>query len=121
MSRLHLNNCAVFFGNSNVQGQDVYVFERETFDQCNGHAAPRGVYHYHAQIPNECLGQAVDASAHAQLVGCMANGIPIYGPEGNNGVIPEDLDKCNGHTDIVLIIMHFTITTWHPSINIHTL
>jgi hypothetical protein len=113
MSRLHLNNRDVFFGNS--------VFERETFDQCNGHAAPRGVYHYHAQIPNECLGQAVDASAHAQLVGCMANGIPSYGPEGNNGVIPEDLDKCNGHTDIVLIIMHFTITTWHPSINIHTL
>ncbi len=29
----------------------------------------------------------------------MADGIPIFGPYGDNGVAPTDLDECGGHTD----------------------
>jgi hypothetical protein len=104
-------NGVVFFGNSDMQGRDAYVFEGQTFDQCNGHNSPRGAYHYHTQIPNECLGQPADASAHAQLVGFMADGIPIYGPEGDNGVVPEDLDECNGHTDNSHAFYHYHVAS----------
>jgi hypothetical protein len=104
-------NGAAFFGNSDMDGGDAYIFEGETFNQCNGHAAPGGAYHYHAQIPDECLNTAVNAGEHAQLVGFMADGIPIYSPEGDNGVIPEDLDECNGHTDIAHAFYHYHVAS----------
>jgi hypothetical protein len=94
-----------------MDGLDAYVFEGETFNQCNGHAAPGGVYHYHAQIPDECLETAVTDGEHAQLVGFMADGIPIYSPEGDNGVVPEDLDECNGHTDSTHAFYHYHVTS----------
>jgi hypothetical protein len=105
-------NGVVFFGNSDIDGQDAYVTEAETTDQCNGHAAPDGSYHYHTQIPDDCLeGQAVEDSTHAKLVGFMADGIPIYGPEGDDGVIPEDLDECNGHTDNAHAFYHYHVAS----------
>jgi hypothetical protein len=105
-------NGVVIFGNSDMQGRDAYVFEGHTLDQCNGHAAPDGSYHYHTQIPNDCLGgQAVEDSTHAKLVGFMADGIPIYGPEGDDGVIPEDLDECNGHTDNAHAFYHYHVAS----------
>jgi len=29
----------------------------------------------------------------------MIDGIPLFGPYGDNGVIPSDLDECGGHVD----------------------
>lgn len=52
-------------------------------------------------------------TAHSPLVGFMADGIPIYGPRGNNGAIPTDLDTCNGH-DSDLAFYHYHTTTDAP-------
>ena len=43
------------------------------------------------------------------LVGFMADSIPIYGPKGANGSLPEGLDQCNGHaSDLPFYHYHFT-------------
>jgi hypothetical protein len=40
----------------------------------------------------------------------MADGIPIYGPYGDKGVFPTDLDECNGHVDSTHGFYHYHIT-----------
>jgi hypothetical protein len=37
------------------------------------------------------------AAQHSPQLGWMADGIPIYGPNGAGGVQPADLDVCRGH------------------------
>ena len=104
-------NGVVFFGNADAQGRDAYVYEGATFDQCNGHTAPTGAYHYHAQVSKDCLYTTVNATEHAPLVGFMADGIPIYGPKGDDGVVPTDLDECNGHTDSTHAFYHYHVAS----------
>ncbi|XP_069139626.1 uncharacterized protein [Argopecten irradians] len=68
----------------------------EVLDSCDGHADPRGVYHYH-DLPFNCLYRGdVD-----EFMGVAMDGYPIYGPKVNDsGVIKTltsaDLDKCHG-------------------------
>ena len=46
---------------------------------------------------------------NSPLVGFMADGIPIYGPLGVDGLLPEGLDMCNGHaSDLPFYHYHFT-------------
>jgi hypothetical protein len=78
-------------------GGDAVQLEGDTFDACGGHADPNGRYHYHLYA--KCLGTAdgTNTTIHSNISGYMADGIPIYGPRGDNGTIPTDLDACGGH------------------------
>ena len=66
-------------------------------DSCNGHPLPDGgTYHYHG-IPY-CITDVVDADgAHASLIGLLLDGFAVYGPSGEGGAVPSDLDECSGH------------------------
>lgn len=90
----------------------------EVLDDCNGHSGYLGApYHYHgdptypindgtnehtqrATEASDCLPDyelVVDTStAHAPLIGYMADGFPIYGTDGYDS--GDVLDSCNGHT-----------------------
>ena len=37
----------------------------------------------------------------------MMDGIPLYGPYGDNGVAPSNLDGCQGHTDSTYPFYHY--------------
>jgi hypothetical protein len=45
----------------------------------------------------------------------MADGIPIYGPKGDGGVAPTDLDECGGHTDATNPFYHYHVTDAYKS------
>ena len=79
-------------GTNAVEGEDA-----ELFDECQGHADPRGVYHYH-QLPDNCVFPNVDISVH----GIARDGFPIYGPYKEDGseVQESDLDKCHGRCGV---------------------
>ena len=66
-------------------------------DDCGGHPAPpQGQYHYHG-IPT-CITSEVDvAGGHSVLLGYLLDGFAVYGPQGEDGDAPTDLDDCGGH------------------------
>ncbi|KAI8853946.1 hypothetical protein BC829DRAFT_429764 [Chytridium lagenaria] len=39
----------------------------------------------------------------------MLDGIPIFGPLGDNGNVPTDLDECNGHVDSTYSFYHYHV------------
>ncbi len=55
-----------------------------------------------------CIYTAV-AGQHSPLFSVMADGIPIYGPKGDGGVAPTDLDECGGHTDAAHPFYHYHV------------
>ena len=79
-------------GTNAVEGDNA-----EIFDECQGHADLRGVYHYH-QLPDNCVFPNVDISVH----GIARDGFPIYGPYKEEGseVQESDLDKCHGRCGV---------------------
>ena len=86
-------------------------------DTCNGHPLQRGnSYHYHASPP--CVTKTVDAAgSHSAMIGVLLDGFPIYGPQGDAGVVVTnaDLDECSGHTGATPEfpggIYHYHLTT----------
>ena len=62
------------------------------FDDCDGHPAPGGQYHYH-QTPD-----CVYSGQNNQLLGIAKDGFPIYGIKDENGneLTSADLDQCHG-------------------------
>jgi len=44
------------------------------------------------------FGASADVGQHSLLAGFMADGIPLYGPNGVSGTPPTDLDECGGHS-----------------------
>jgi hypothetical protein len=50
-------------------------------DDCLGHTAQRGDYHYHALLVS-CLTQALDLAKPDPIIGYAFDGFPIYGPRG---------------------------------------
>lgn len=86
-----------FYNQYNMEGQDAVKVE--VFDSCCGHPDPMGAYHYH-KYP-VCVKSPFkdEAGKHSQLIGYAFDGFAIYGPSGENGKPPTDLDECNGHTD----------------------
>lgn len=86
-------------GNGDYALENNFTVDSMPFiDSCNGHPLPTGAtYHYHG-IPY-CITDALDqAGEHSKLVGVLLDGFPVYGPQGDGGDAPEDLDSCNGHT-----------------------
>lgn len=90
-------NGVPFYNPYTREGQDAA--KSEVFDECCGHPDPLGRYHYH--IYPKCIHTSfTDAPAeHSPLIGFAFDGFPIFGPNGDNGKPPADLDECNGHTD----------------------
>ena len=87
-------NGVPFYNQYNAEGGDAVLLEK--FDACKGHPDQRGHYHYHQYSP--CLAKD-QAGAHSSIIGYAFDGFAIYGPNGEDGRPPADLDECNGHTD----------------------
>lgn len=90
-------NGVAFYNQYNAEGGDAVRLE--VFDSCCGHPDQRGLYHYH-QYPS-CLKSPFHdpAGKHSPLIGFMFDGYAIYGPNGEDGQPPKNLDACNGHWD----------------------
>lgn len=112
-------------------GRNALIFEGDTFDHCGGHASFKSQYHYHI-VPGDrdCLAHNATRNnlfsycpeifwketpgRHSPLFAYMADGIPIYGPQGDGGRVPQDLDRCNGHTDAAHAFYHYHGTSDFP-------
>lgn len=74
-------------------------------DVCGGHIDPGGWYHWHAtstDIESVFEAEEVDADCAlpqeaSALFGYAFDGFAMYGSRDAGGVIPSDLDACNGH------------------------
>ncbi len=105
-----------FYNPYNAQGRDaVFGPYAEVFDSCCGHPDPRGRYHYH-KYP-VCVNSPFrdPAGLHSTIIGWAFDGFAIYGPNGEDGKPPQDLDECNGHTDSVRGY-HYHVTSKFPYI-----
>jgi hypothetical protein len=56
-----------------------------------------------------------EAGQHSSLIGYAFDGFAIYGPNGEGGKPPTDLDECNGHSDAVRGY-HYHVTSKFPYI-----
>jgi hypothetical protein len=70
---------AMSYNNLNIWHRNAMYWEANSFDSCNGHPAPGGVYHPH-QFPGCVL--PTDAQHHSKIIGFAFDGFPIYGPYG---------------------------------------
>ena len=102
-----------FYNPYNAEGQDAY--KNEVFDECCGHPDPMGRYHYH--IYPKCIHTSFkdEPGKHSELIGYAFDGYAIYGPQGEDGKPPTDLDECNGHTDAIRGY-HYHVTNKFPYI-----
>lgn len=67
------------------------------FDDCGGHVNPFDGYHYHAVT--DCQPNVPTDDGHAPLVGFALDGYGMYAMADSEGVEPDDLDECRGHSD----------------------
>lgn len=68
-------------------------------------AGPGGAYHYHTEPKAGCV-YTDTAGAHSPIFAVMADGIPLFGAYGDNGVVPTNLDECGGHIDATYGFYH---------------
>jgi hypothetical protein len=102
-----------FYNQYNAEGGDAVKLE--VFDSCCGHPDPAGRYHYH-KYPVCVKSPFKDpAGQHSPLIGYAFDGYAIYGPNGEDGKPPTDLDECNGHTDAEHGY-HYHVTAGYPYI-----
>ncbi len=103
-----------FYNPYNREGRDAVMGPNaEIFDSCCGHPDQLGRYHYH-KFP-VCIRSpfASPAGTHSSLIGWAFDGFAIYGPNGENGQPPTDLDECNGHVDAARGY-HYHVTAKFP-------
>jgi len=102
-----------FYNQYNGQGQDAVRLE--VFDSCCGHPDPRGLYHYH-KYP-VCIKSPFkeEDGKHSPIIGFMFDGYAVYGPNGEDGKPPKDLDNLNGHEDAKRGY-HYHVTESYPYI-----
>jgi hypothetical protein len=87
-------------------------------DSCNAHPLPNGgTYHYHG-VPY-CITDVLDTDgAHSVMIGVLLDGYTVYGPWGDGGVAPTDLDACSGHTgttpEFTEAVYHYHLTETAP-------
>ena len=106
-------NGVPFYNPYNAEGADAAL--NEVFDECCGHPDQAGRYHYH--IYPKCVHTSFkdEAGQHSSLIGYAFDGFAVYGPNGDGGKPPTDLDECNGHTDAVRGY-HYHVTSKFPYI-----
>lgn len=107
-----------FYNQYNSQGKNaVEGPTAEVFDSCCGHPDQMGRYHYHKYpvcVHNPFKDQE-KAGEHSPLIGYAFDGYAIYGPNGEDGKPPQDLDECNGHSDSIRGY-HYHVTAKFPYI-----
>lgn len=96
----------------------------EIQDSCEGHPNASNAYHYHTGISQACLPASAQDTAgqHSPLIGFAADGFPIYGNLGQDGVplSDADLDECHGHTHAItfngktVVMYHYHVTHAFP-------
>jgi hypothetical protein len=102
-----------FYNQYNAEGGDAVKLE--VFDSCCGHPDQAGRYHYH-KYPVCVKSPFKDpVGQHSPLIGYAFDGYAIYGPNGEDGKPPTDLDECNGHYDAVRGY-HYHVTAGYPYI-----
>jgi hypothetical protein len=79
-----------------------------SIDPCGGHIDPFGYYHLHfgAEEMNNVLSAynitevscTVFAQSETAFIGFAKDGYPIYASKDQGGILPTDLDECQGHT-----------------------
>mmetsp|Transcript_24845 Transcript_24845/g.37302 ORF Transcript_24845/g.37302 Transcript_24845/m.37302 type:complete len:372 (+) Transcript_24845:105-1220(+) len=102
---ISISNVAIYGPATGPTGGDAGDDEIDTFDWCGAHADPDGIHHYHTAP--YCTNLAANATPvgtilnpsalHSPLWGWAPDGFAIYGPYGDNGTAPTDLDDCQGH------------------------
>ena len=105
-----------FYNPYNAHGRDAVMGPNaEIFDSCCGHPDQMGRYHYH-KYPT-CINNPFHDTPgkHSSLIGWAFDGFPIYGPNGNDGKPPADLDSSNGHIDAEHGY-HYQVTAGFPYI-----
>ena len=116
---------AKLFNAVDAGDRDAVAWEGQ--DACNGHPQSAGAYHYHnVPITNQanCLPTSAQdvAGQHSPVVGYAADGFPIYGNLGEDGVplSDADLDICHGHTHTItfngktVVMYHYHATHAFP-------
>ena len=102
---------------------DAVVAEGHTTDQCGGHADPHNNYHVHSGIGinitsqrKECGLPADIPGQHSQLLGWIFDGYGMYGRYSLGGVVPTDLDSCQGHTHEIdgELVYHYHLPDGFP-------
>jgi len=89
-----------FFHAIDTLGRDAPAYEIQ--DQCAGHPAPPGRYHYHTLADNECLGTTASDGKEAKLLGYSLDGFGIYSQyEDGQELQTDDLDECHGHAHVI--------------------
>lgn len=109
-------NGVPFYNPYNAEGRDAVMGPNaEIFDSCCGHPDQLGRYHYH-QYP-VCIKSPFhdEPGKHSPLIGWAFDGFAIYGPNGEGGKPPSNLDACNGHTDSTRGY-HYHVTAKFPYI-----
>lgn len=69
------------------------------FDDCGGHINTAAGYHYHGVTTVQCLTRLVQDDGHAGMIGYAMDGFAMHDMLGADGLEPDDLDECRGHTD----------------------
>lgn len=113
---------AKLFNAVDAGDRDAAAWEGQ--DLCHGHPQSAGAYHYHNAPPQSCLpASAQDVQGqHSPIIGYAADGFPIYGNLGENGVplSDADLDVCHGHTHAItingktVVMYHYHVTNAFP-------
>lgn len=116
---------AKLFNADDAGDRDAGAWEGQ--DACHGHPQSAGAYHYHnIPITNQasCLPSSAQdvAGQHSPVVGYAADGFPIYGNLGEDGVplSNADLDICHGHTHSItfkgqtVVMYHYHATHAYP-------
>ncbi|KAG6973490.1 hypothetical protein JG688_00003494 [Phytophthora aleatoria] len=94
-----VNGVPFFAASSDIYGGIVVDTKNPSYkllDKCNGLVDTGGDYRYYASP--DCLLHELDdkAGQPSPLIGFAFDGFPLYGPYGENGQTPNDLDACNG-------------------------
>jgi hypothetical protein len=103
-----------FYNPYNAQGRDAVMGPNaELFDSCCGHPDQMGRYHYHKYPICTRSPFHDEPGQHSPLLGWAFDGFALYGPNGENGQPPTDLDTCNGHID-AMRGYHYHVTQKFP-------
>ncbi|KAL3666211.1 hypothetical protein V7S43_008999 [Phytophthora oleae] len=110
-----VNGVPFFSAYSDIYGGNILSGSNRAYvllDKCNGLVDSGGNYRYHASP--DCLLQELGdkAGQPSPLIGFALDGFPLYGPYAENGLVPSDLDACNGRIgDDGTYRYHVTINT----------
>jgi hypothetical protein len=86
------------YGQSSDYDSSATKHEGDTFDLCGCHASSTSAASYHAHIPPPCLLRQLGntAGAHSPQIGWAADGFPVYGPLGSDGIVMQTCTTTGG-------------------------